>query len=260
MRHTTSHILPAVLAAAALAGLGLLVHYQAGLTGVDRALSEWVIALRNAPMDWLIVLVTLFGDATALTLVAAAIVTSLAWRRAWWPAAISAASFATTTLVVKGIKLLVERERPMADLYGGVESFSFPSGHMTNSMVIYGALAIFAAHALTGVWKRVAVGGLVGLVVLIGVSRVYLGAHWPSDVIGAALMASIMLFLIAWGFDQMPGEGRFARSFAIVMIATSAVWSVYGVLAIEAALDMYAVDVTPEGTIELEPEPLSPEP
>ena len=262
MRHTTSHLLPAALAIVALAALAFLVHAGAGLTGVDLAISDALIEGRTPAMDWIVVLATLFGDGTALTLIGAAIIVSLALRRAWQPAAICAAAFVSTPFIVKLIKLIVERVRPTADLYAGVESFSFPSGHMTNSMVIYGALAIFAAHALTGVWKRVAVGGLVGLVVLIGVSRVYLGAHWPSDVIGAALMASIMLFLIAWGFDQMPGEGRFARSFAIVMIATSAVWSVYGVLAIEAALDMYAVDVTPEGTIELEPEPepLSPEP
>ena len=253
MRHTVSHVLPAVLAAATLAGLGLLVHYQAGLTGADQAVSEGLIALRNAPLDWLVVLVTLFGDATALTLVAVAIVVALAWRKAWWPAGISAVSFSITFLLVKGIKLAVARERPMADLYGGVESFSFPSGHMTNSMVIYGALAIFAAHALTGTWKRIAVGGLVLLIVLIGFSRVYLGAHWPTDVIAAALLASIMLFLIAWGFDQMLGEGRFARSFTGVLIATLAIWSVYGIFTIEAAFNMYAVDVTPEGRIELEP-------
>ena len=252
MRHTTSHLLPAGVAAAAFTGLALLVYKEAAITGFDQALSDAIIALRNPPLDWLVVLITLFGDATALTLIAVAVVLTLLVRRAWWPAACSAVAFIATPLIVKAIKLTVARPRPTADLYGGVESFSFPSGHMTNSRVIYGALAIFAAHALTGLRQRAAISGFVLLIVFMGLSRVYLGAHWPSDVVGAVLLASIMLFLIAYGFDQMPGEGRFARPFAIVAVVIMAIWTVYGVITIEAALDMYAVDVTPEGTIEVE--------
>lgn len=255
MRHTASHLVPAGLAAAVLAGLGLLVTHGAGLTEFDRAVSDAVQAQRSAPADWAVVLVTLFGDATALTLVAAVTVTALLLRRAWMPAIACGAAFALTPLVVKAIKLLVARPRPTADLYAGVESFSFPSGHMTNSMVIYGALAIFAAHALTGLWRQVTIGGFILLVGMIGVSRVYLGAHWPSDVVAAVLLASISLFIVAWGFDQLPGEGRFARPYGLVLAGTGIVWAVYGVLTLEAALDHYAIDVTPEGTIELEEVP-----
>ena len=236
-----------------LAGLGLLIYNEAGLTGVDTAVSDAIIAARTTPLDWLVVLVTLLGDGVALTLIAVAITLGLLLKRAWMPAAMSALAFALTPLIVKAVKATVERARPTADLYGGVESFSFPSGHMTNSMVIYGALAIFAAHALTGVWKRLAVGGLILLIALIGFSRVYLGAHWPTDVIGAVLLASAMLLLVAWGFDQLPGEGRFARAFSGVFMAVVAVWAVYGFLTIEAAFDLYSVNVSSDGTVDLEP-------
>ncbi|MEQ8558998.1 MAG: phosphatase PAP2 family protein [Henriciella sp.] len=253
MRHTVSHLLPAGLAVAALAGLGLLVHSGAAITGLDQALSDAVIALRNPPLDWLVVLVTLFGDATALTLIAVSVVLILLVRRAWWPATACATAFILTPLIVKGVKVLVGRPRPTADLYAGVETFSFPSGHMTNSTVIYGALAIFAMHALTRMRGRLAVAAFTLLIMLIGFSRVYLGAHWPSDVVGAVLLASAMLFLIAWGFDQMPGEARFARPYALVTVVMLAIWGVYGVFTIQAALDMYAVDLTPEGAIEMQP-------
>ncbi|WP_084396738.1 phosphatase PAP2 family protein [Henriciella aquimarina] len=252
MRHTLSHILPAGLALAALAGLGLLVHDEAALTAFDRTLSDGIIALRNPPLDWGVVLITLFGDGTALTMIAVAVVVTLLVRRAWWPAGICAAAFSLTPLIVKAVKLTVARARPTADLYAGVESFSFPSGHMTNSMVIYGALAIFAVHALTGLRQRLAVGGFILLITLMGLSRIYLGAHWPSDVIGAVLLASVMLFLIAWGFDQMPGRARFARPYGVVIAVMLAIWTVYAVVTIEAAMDLYAVDVSPEGTIELD--------
>ena len=252
MRHTTSHLLPAGLAALAFAGLAAAVLNDAMISAVDLALSDGVQALRSPATDWIVVLVTLFGDATALTLIAITIVIALLLRRAWWAAGMSALAFIATPLIVKAIKVTIGRERPMADLYSGVESFSFPSGHMTNSTVIYGALAIFAAHALTGTWRRVALCGLVLLILLIGLSRVYLGAHWPTDVIGAVLLASMMLFIIAWGFEQLPGEGRYARPFVLVCLVVAIVWSVYGYTALGAALDKYAVDVTPEGTIEME--------
>ncbi|WP_084417983.1 phosphatase PAP2 family protein [Henriciella litoralis] len=255
MRHTTSHLMPALLAAAVFAGLAVVVLNDEMISAVDLALSDGVQALRSPASDWIVVLVTLFGDATALTLIAITIVFTLLLRRAWWAAGMSALAFVTTPLIVKAIKVFVGRERPMADLYSGVESFSFPSGHMTNSTVIYGALAILAAHALTGAWKRLVIGGLILLIVLIGISRVYLGAHWPTDVIGAVLLASVMLFLVEFGFHQLPGEGRFARPFALVMVVVVAVWTVYSALTLGVALDKYAVDVTPDGTIDLETAP-----
>lgn len=63
-----------------------------------------------------------------------------------------------------------------------VKTSSFPSGHATSSMIFYLALAL----ALTGHshWRRLAAGGAVLLSLLIGTSRVMLGVHWPSDVIG----------------------------------------------------------------------------
>lgn len=253
MRHTRSHLLPAGLAAIAFIALAFAVTNEAMLVSVDLAVSDAVQAARSPATDWVVVLVTLFGDATALTLIASTIVIALLLRRAWWPAAMSGFAFIITPLIVKLIKFLIARDRPTADLYGGVESFSFPSGHMTNSAVIYGALAIFAAYALKGAVQKLAVAGFILLIGLIGFSRVYLGAHWPTDVIGAVILASIMLFLIAWGFDQVREVDQLARPFTLAILVMFAVWGVYGFITLEVALDMYALDVTPDGTIEVEP-------
>lgn len=237
-----------------LAGLGTLVHFTDAIAGFDRLAIDGVLATRNEANDWIVVLVTLFGDGTALTLIGIGIVVALVVRSAWWPAAGCAAVFLTTPFVVKAVKLIVGRDRPVPDLYTGVESFSFPSGHMTNSMVIYGGLAILAGRALQGGWRTAALAGLAMLIISIGASRVYLGAHWPSDVVAAMLLASAMLSLIWWTFEKEPRETKFRRSFLLVLTFVAAVWAVYGFLTLEVALDHYALDVTPEGTIELEPE------
>jgi undecaprenyl-diphosphatase len=63
-----------------------------------------------------------------------------------------------------------------------VKTSSFPSGHATSSMIFYLALALaLTAHSR---WNRVAAGGAILLSLLIGTSRVMLGVHWPSDVVG----------------------------------------------------------------------------
>ena len=62
-----------------------------------------------------------------------------------------------------------------------VKTWSFPSGHATSSMIFYLTLAL--AIAPRG-WRRAAATGAILLSLLIGLSRVMLGVHWPSDVVG----------------------------------------------------------------------------
>lgn len=96
------------------------------------------------------------------------------------------------------IKLLVGRARPMTEYTANLQfpTLSFPSGHSSGSFIAYGLLAYLAWHLLPQPWNYIVAAALVVLIVLIGVSRIYLGAHFPSDVVAGWLLGAAMLALI----------------------------------------------------------------
>lgn len=96
------------------------------------------------------------------------------------------------------LKHLVDRTRPIVVPYLAPHSgLSFPSGHATASLAFFGMLAILLAHRSRSLAKApiyIASGLLVGLV---GFSRIYLGVHWPTDVLGGYLLGGAWLaFLV----------------------------------------------------------------
>jgi membrane-associated phospholipid phosphatase len=98
------------------------------------------------------------------------------------------------------LKLLVERPRPSPDLvsvFQSDQSSSFPSGHATFFMAFFGTLFYFSSiYIRSQILKRVAQVTTVVFILLIGISRVYLGAHWPSDVVGGYLLGGLILAVL----------------------------------------------------------------
>jgi membrane protein DedA with SNARE-associated domain/membrane-associated phospholipid phosphatase len=159
--------------------------------------------IRNAPADELMVPLTMLGDGFVLTAMMATIVGWLVWRKAWRAAIASTAVFLAGKLFAVLLKYGIHRPRPL-ELYTGAESFSFPSGHATMAAITFGVLAVLASHAMNR-WSRSLVYAVCGLIVItIAYSRIYLGVHWLSDVLGGVVFGAIMVAAFGVAIEAIP--------------------------------------------------------
>jgi membrane-associated phospholipid phosphatase len=137
---------------------------------------------------------------TALVLVAVAV---LVWRCDHREALVVALVVASGTALGAIAKRVTERPRPPATLalMELPTSYSFPSGHTLAALLLWTVIAFAVLRVARSTWARAlaVLGGLV-LAVLVGTSRVYLGVHWPSDVLASWLLGVAWLGLTLGGF------------------------------------------------------------
>ena len=160
---------------------------------------------------------TALGGFTVLTLVTIAAVAVLLIYHRYRQAAIFAATAIIAQVASETIKAAAGRPRPMiVAQYDLIASTSFPSGHSMMAPAVYFTLAtIIAAGELRLAARHLLIGGSVLLVAAIGVSRVYLGVHWPTDVIAGWTLGS-SIALLAWvalrlGTDRSGSLGAIKR-------------------------------------------------
>lgn len=157
------------------------------------ALPAGPLWLKQAMID-----VTALGGETVLTLAAALTIGFLATSRHLLAAALVFAGTVTGSIAVALVKKLVGRERPaLVDHLVEVGSASFPSGHAANSAIIYLTIALVSIQVIPHRAARwFLTGAVILLVAAIGFSRVYLGVHWPSDVLAGWSFGT--LWALAW--------------------------------------------------------------
>lgn len=96
------------------------------------------------------------------------------------------------------VKAYVARIRPPAGALVPAPGFSFPSGHTLNSTVTYGLIALLVWRSDLPAWvRRLTAIALAILIILIGLSRVALGSHYPSDVVGGWLAGIAIVSVVA---------------------------------------------------------------
>jgi undecaprenyl-diphosphatase len=142
----------------------------------------------------------IFGGWSSMLVVIA--ISVLVWWRIGRLEAIVIPVGGLVTLVNRALKLAVNRPRPSADLVHVLSEGrdgSFPSGHAFFAIVILGLLAyLIFTNSKNQTLGTVVLVVLIVLILLIGTSRVYLGVHWSSDVLGGYLTGGVFLAMLIW--------------------------------------------------------------
>jgi undecaprenyl-diphosphatase len=156
----------------------------------------------NATLVSVVKAVTFLGSNGVLWTVIAAATVILAVRRRWRLAAYLLVTGAGALILDPILKSLVGRLRPVvAHPIAHGTGDSFPSGHSLGSIVCYGAILLVFLPAARGRWRPALVTVIVTLIALIGISRILLGVHYLSDVVGAWAVGITWLGVTALAFE-----------------------------------------------------------
>jgi len=182
------------IAALGLAFAAILDSVREGddIAAFDPRIHRWVVDHRTADLDHFFRGMTWAGSMTVLLPLVLGTIALLLWRR--HPALALAVAIATggSLLTVSIMKAVVGRSRPpvadrIADAYGA----AFPSGHSANVVAACGILTWVVTRFTHRTWLRAVIWIAAAVTaLLVGASRVYLGVHWPSDVLSGWIVGA----------------------------------------------------------------------
>jgi membrane-associated phospholipid phosphatase len=177
-------VVTALLAAQFIELAELVATKNAALQNFDRRWHERALSVRSPGATTFFVAMSLVGGPMVLGIVGGAVSAALLVARRLRPAVYILVNGGGTSLVHWELKRHFARVRPAtADMLRFAQGYSFPSGHAMASTAVVGALTYLALRVLEPRWLKAAAIALWStFVIAVSVSRVYLGAHWLSDV------------------------------------------------------------------------------
>lgn len=154
------------------------------LTGLDKAITEYIISFRSEALTNYFTFATDLGDRNAYIVITVFLAAYYFFKQRSWKFILQTTLvllLATFSNIV--LKRVFNRARPTLDHLVTVNTLSYPSGHSMSAMAFYGFLIYLCLRYKMRAWlKSLLVIVLVMIVLSIGVSRIYLGVHFPSDV------------------------------------------------------------------------------
>jgi membrane-associated phospholipid phosphatase len=203
-------VLQLVLGLAAVAltavGVGTLVDNVTdgdGVALVDHPVARFVAAHRTAALTMVMKAVSVVGGPASMTILALSVGVLLAgaWR-SWTPLVVLAVTAAGTIGLTVVFKAVLGRARPpLAQAVVAADGFGFPSGHAAAAAAVCGAAAWLCSVRMRSWRRRIAVWAVAAiLAALVGISRVYLGVHWTSDVLGGWAFGILWVAVVVSGW------------------------------------------------------------
>jgi len=179
---------------------------QHPINKIDTSVSQFVQQFRSPMLDQVMIVISAFGNlsiALASLIITAGILIANKLKRE----AVFVSCIVFTGIITFVLKRVFDRPRPTADLVTLIDRYqnnSFPSGHTLSYIVFFGFL-IFLMKQLTSLpqYWRMGVTVLAYFMCVVGpISRIYLGAHWLTDIIGGLLIGLLYLQQLIWYYKR----------------------------------------------------------
>lgn len=185
---------------------------------VDQAVFQFMYELRNPLADRMMAALASIGDPQVLAPAVLLTLLWLAWRRRWLGAAHWLAALAFGMALNALLGAVIEMPRPPT-AHGG---FGFPAVGITMCTITFGFFAVLIARELPGrsrIWPYLVAGVVVAV---LGFARLYLGAHWLSDIVGGMLLGIVWLLLLGIAYRRHVERSFWMRPVAAVFYTTFA--------------------------------------
>jgi undecaprenyl-diphosphatase len=211
-------VVAATAALVALLGYGVRAGFKPQLE-LDAAVSEALYAGddRARALDWLLEVLTAPGLSWVRLVLAVPVFVLLVRRRAMWLAAWVVAAAVLVGPITAVLKEYFGRVRPDFELGGArYDTLSYPSGHASGVAALVAVGLILAWPLLSSAARTVSVAAGVALVLLVGLTRMWLGVHYLSDVVGGWALGLSWTLLTALLLGALPGGRAALRPAATV--------------------------------------------
>ena len=169
----------------------------------DDRITEFILSFRTTSLTQFFLWMTYLGDVYGYLIVLGVYLTlSIVVFKKWKYVAQTFLVLLLATVSNVVLKRFVDRARPGIEHLVSVETLSYPSGHAMSSMAFYGFLIyLFYKFKINGIMKIGIISLLIFVILSIGTSRIYLGVHFPSDIVGGYIAGAIWVIFCVLIFD-----------------------------------------------------------
>ncbi len=191
----------------ALFAVLMVLVVKGDTNSIDNGVRDWGLSLNTSVTVAVWKDISLLGSVAVLSVFTLLSLSILLIRRDWMNAKWLSLAMGGAVILDTSIKWIVQRPRP-DEVYAHTmpTTYSFPSGHALYSFVFYLTVAAIIGHQKSRPWNQLVWSSAILIVALIGISRIFLGVHYGSDVIGGYLIGATWTAFLAWLMPKISSE------------------------------------------------------